>query len=78
LLSVENDAAAFYFDRAVYTFGVTFDADMEEATKSKGKKPDTPEQTKRKQENRLAKWLDDGSTPRAAQPKRFRDPAAEM
>jgi hypothetical protein len=57
---------------------VTFDADMEEAVKSKGKKPDTAEQTKRKQDVRLAKWLDDGSTPKSAQPKRFRDPAAEM
>jgi hypothetical protein len=77
-LAIENDVAAFYFDKAVYSFGVTFDADIEEHSKSRGKKPDTEEQTKRKREQRMARWLADGSTPASAQPRRFRDPAAEM
>ena len=70
--------SAFYFDQAVYTFGVTFDQDMEEASKSRGKKPDTEEQTKRKRDARLKQWLNDGSTPAVKTGSGFRDPNVGM
>jgi hypothetical protein len=70
-LGIEHSTQAYYFDKAVYLFGTTFDADLEEYTKSKGKKPDSARITQQKRERRIAAWLADDSTP---QVKRYRDP----
>lgn len=71
LLGLDHVVEAYFFDKAVYYFGVTMEADVEEYSSSKGKKADKPEMTKMKRERRVNEWLNDGSTPQA---KRFRDP----
>lgn len=70
-LGITHKTKAYYLDKAVYLFGTTFDADLEEYTKPRGKKPDSAQQTKAKRERRIAAWLADDSTP---QTKRFREP----
>ena len=75
-LALDNTVEAYYFDKAILTFGTAFDADMEQASKSMGKKPDSPEMTKLKRQRRLDQWLNDGvDKPKGSG---FRDPAAEM
>lgn len=71
LLNVSHSVEAFYLDRAVYTFGSHMEADLEEATKSTGKKADKPEVTKMKRERRLALWMQSSDGPK------FRDPNVE-
>lgn len=71
LLAIDHTVQAFYLDKAVFTFGTAFDADIEEHGKSKGKKPN-PKQDALRRQQRLQKWLTDEDTPR-----RFRDPNVE-
>lgn len=74
LLGVDDVLHAFWFDEAIYYFGTEFENDLEESTKSKGKKPDSPEMTAQKRQRRLDKWLEGspGSAPR------FRDPNQQI
>jgi hypothetical protein len=74
-LAIENSLEAFYFDSAVYLFGVEFESDIEESTKSRGKKPDSPEMQQKKRERRVAKWVADGNSDTTP---RFRDPNIEQ
>lgn len=69
LYGIEPDTAAFFFDRAVYVFGVTVDADLEEA--SDGAKDSATATMQRRR--RLNMWLaQEGETPQGV----YRDPFA--
>lgn len=68
LLAVRRPIHRFYFNRAIYRFGSTLDAELEEIS-NKAKKPAS---AKAKQAMRLALWLDEG------QGGLYKDPAASM
>lgn len=71
-MGIDDTVKAYFFDKAVFYFGSTVDADLEENSKSRSSKtPDKPEVTKMKRESQLAKWLADEGDGK----KRFRDPA---
>lgn len=73
LLHIDHATQAFHLDRAVWIFGTSFDSDLREVEKPKGKgKQPSPADIERKRAQRLQKWLDDESTPQ--KPQRFRDP----
>ena len=74
-LGIDDSLDAYYFDSAVYYFGVEFEDDLEKALKTRGKKQDSEEMRNQKRERRLAIWLDDGTQEK--QPRRFRDPNLE-
>lgn len=71
-LVIDHPVQAFYFDRAIFSFGTSFDNDMEEQEQYKGKKPPKPEAVKLKKRRRLRKWLEDDDGSASTQ---FRDPA---
>lgn len=70
LYAITDPLTAFYFDRAVVTFGKTVESDMDEA--AEGAK--TTKEANRKRQMALSKYMKnaDGS----AAPGTFRDPAA--
>lgn len=68
LLGISNQLVAFYFNRAIWTFGSTLDAELEEIS-NKAKKPGSAQA---KKSMRLALWLDEG------QGGLYRDPAASV
>jgi hypothetical protein len=69
LYGITDTLHAFYFDRAVATFGLAVEADLTDAAEE----AKTASSAKRKQDMRLAKWLRE---PDAVQ--KFKDPAEVM
>jgi hypothetical protein len=53
LYGLEHPVEAFYFDRAVWAFGSTMDADVEENTRAVKKNREAAI------ERRIAEWMDD-------------------
>lgn len=75
-LGIDDTTQAFFFDKAVFYFGVTVEADLEEHSKSRSsKRPDKPEVTAKKKETRLAVWL---TAPDKEGKKQFRDPNVNL
>ena len=75
-LGISDTLQAFFFDKAVFYFGSTIEADLEEYTKDRStKNPDKPEVKKRKREMRLAVWL---TEPNEEGKPKFRDPNVEL
>ena len=70
-LVIDHPVQAFYFDRAVFSFGTSFDNDMDEQEQGRGKRPPKPAEVKLKKQRRLRKWLEDEDSG----PQQFRDPA---
>jgi len=66
LYQVEDPVAAYCFDRAVYHFGTSLKAELEEV---QGK---TEQEIQRKRLSILSRWIPEAST---ATRQRFRDPA---
>lgn len=59
---------AFYFDRAVYTFGSALEAELEQAGQSRGKSKKTETQIAMGRQQVLTRWLGTGAG-------KFADPA---
>jgi hypothetical protein len=70
LHGIEHPVTAYFFDRAIYTFGTTLEADLEEA----GSKAKKEAQAERMRRLRLNTWLNDGTEKKPEQ--KFRDPMA--
>jgi hypothetical protein len=66
ILGVTEQPAAFYFDRAVFTFGSALESELEKAGQSKGKSKKTDSQIAMARQQIMARWL--GT-------QRFADPA---
>jgi hypothetical protein len=56
LYGITHPVTAFYFDRAVWVFGSTMDADLEESTKNVKKNREAAI------ERRVGLWMDDEGT----------------
>lgn len=48
---------AFYFDRAIYAFGMALEADLEKAGQSRGKTKKSESQIAMAKQQTLTKWL---------------------
>jgi hypothetical protein len=57
LYGIEHPVQKLFFDRAVWVFGSTLEADLEESGKSRGKKPKSEKQTNAARMKVLALWL---------------------
>lgn len=64
LYKIRDELSGFYFDRAVTTFGLALEADLDRSSKN----AKTTRQTERLREKTLNNWLDIKS-------QQFRDPA---
>lgn len=74
LYGIHDELLAYFFDRAVYTFGTAVEADVREA--SEGSKDNA--QAKRKAMLRLNVWLTDPEPEVQSAPKKFRDPMERL
>lgn len=71
ILGVDDPVYAYWIDRAVMYFGLSFEKDIEDATEDSK----NAAQAKRIADGVLARWMDDEeTTPQVEKPK-FRDPA---
>lgn len=72
LLAIDDELTAYYFDRAVYTFGKALEAELDRVSQStgKGKQKKSQTQINMARSQVMNRWL--GPAPR------YRDPVAEM
>lgn len=52
-----GEPTAFYFDRAVYTFGSALQAQLDQAGQTRGKKKKTDQQIAMAKQRVMARWL---------------------
>lgn len=57
LVGIESDLWAYYFDRAVFTFGRAIETELDKAGRSSGKKKKTDAQIEMARNSIMAKWL---------------------
>ena len=57
LLGLTDQPTAYYFDRAVFTFGQALENELEKAGESRGKTKKTASQVAMARQNVLSKWL---------------------
>jgi hypothetical protein len=69
LLHIEDELTAYYFDRAIFTFGKAVEAELERVSQQgKGKSKRTQAQINMARQQVLNRWV--------GGPRQFRDPAA--
>lgn len=66
-MGVTDQPTAFYLDRAIYTFGMALEEELEQASQSRGRARKTETQIAMARQQILARWL--GT-------QRFADPAS--
>lgn len=57
ILGLTDQPMAYYFDRAVFTFGRALEAELEQAAESRGKTKKTASQVAMARQTVMARWL---------------------